>query len=137
MKITQTNCIKFSRKFFWWKFIKVLKIPEFYVFNLNCFSSPIDELIKSRESAYTEYIQSSSEKYRNYDSQVENTASAQSSGLLGSLGKMFTGGKKWNGFFYIHNYLLIQWIEKNIIEIFRPLLSCFVPQTYLQACVSK
>merc|ERR1712109_1592 len=42
----------------------------------------IDELIKSRESAYTEYIQSSSEKYRSYDSQVENTASAQSSGLL-------------------------------------------------------
>merc|ERR1712156_887414 len=54
----------------------------------------IDELIKSRESAYTEYIQSSSEKYRSYDSQVENTASAQSSGLLGSLEKMFTGGKK-------------------------------------------
>merc|ERR1712241_1442304 len=55
--------------------------PEFY------------ELIKSRESAYTDYIQTSSDKYRSYDSQVENTASAQSGGLLGSLGKMFSSGK--------------------------------------------
>ena len=54
----------------------------------------IDELIKSRESAYTDYIQTSSDKYRSYDSQVENTASAQSGGLLGSLGKMFSSGKK-------------------------------------------
>merc|ERR1719273_1988207 len=54
----------------------------------------IEELMKSREMSYAEYIQTSSEKYRSYDSQVENAASTQSGGLLGSFGKMFSSGKK-------------------------------------------
>jgi len=54
----------------------------------------IDELMKSRENAYSEYIQTSSDKYRSYEYQLETTAAPQSSGILGSFGKMFSSGKK-------------------------------------------
>ena len=53
----------------------------------------IDELIKSREMSYSEYIQSSSNKYQTYDNRIE-TVAPQSGGLFGSIGKIFSTGKK-------------------------------------------
>lgn len=53
----------------------------------------IDELIKSREMSYSEYIQSSSNKYQTYDNRID-TMAPQSGGLFGSIGKIFSTGKK-------------------------------------------
>ena len=76
----------------------------------------IEELMKSREMSYADYIQTSSDKYQSSDNQVDRNSPQPSGGLLGSLGKMFSSGKKWfiNIFFtnYYWNYILqIWWIQ--------------------------
>merc|ERR1712156_80888 len=58
----------------------------------------IDELIKSREMSYSEYIQSSSNKYQTYDNRID-TVAPQSGGLFGSIGKIFSTGKKMKNLF--------------------------------------
>ena len=55
----------------------------------------IEELMKSREMSYADYIQTSSDKYQSSDNQVDRNSPQPSGGLLGSLGKMFSSGKKW------------------------------------------
>ena len=54
----------------------------------------IEELMKSREMSYADYIQTSSDKYQSSDNQVDRNSPQPSGGLLGSLGKMFSSGKK-------------------------------------------
>ena len=54
----------------------------------------IEELMKSREISYADYIQTSSDKYQSSDNQVDRNSPQPSGGLLGSLGKMFSSGKK-------------------------------------------
>ena len=59
--------------------------------------------MKSREMSYADYIQTSSDKYQSSDNQVDRNSPQPSGGLLGSLGKMFSSGKKW----YINIFLQI------------------------------
>ena len=66
----------------------------------------IEELMKSREMSYADYIQTSSDKYQSSDNQVDRNSPQPSGGLLGSLGKMFSSGKKWFIKFFLLMYLL-------------------------------
>ena len=51
----------------------------------------IDELMKSRENAYNDYVQGSWDKYGADNNQIE--VSGSSGGLFGSIGKMFSSKK--------------------------------------------
>ena len=74
----------------------------------------IEELMKSREMSYADYIQTSSDKYQSSDNQVDRNSPQPSGGLLGSLGKMFSSGKKW--FINIFYKLLLKLYIANLVN---------------------
>ena len=74
-----------------------------------------------------DYIQTSSNKYQNHDNQVDRNSPQPSGGLLGSLGKMFSSGKKWSLFLKKCTY-----IKPRFISIW----NLWIHMKFMKTCAS-